>query len=291
MSKIYKVRTPRTTTIQSTEANTYNYYYSDISLTAKKLFFILIGNAQYSYLDNNQENNYKIKVSKIKKLFNNSKKGFDFFLEHLNEMETSNKILIKSIRRKEIEYSIIEHNDLIIPRQDTSEIDTYFNVYDIIKCRSELSLFLTITGSRLRTSKHNYRINIKTIFNLMNLKQSTKNERKESKKLIMNILKNEKNGFDFEYNDYCFSYSLKPLEAQEKEEVTTKKEEKAETQPAVAKATENELESTESSEKGFNGLSAWQQALKRPEIDFEREAETIFDNEKTEEELLDELDF
>lgn len=234
MSKIYKIRTPRTTTIQSTEENTYNYYYSDISLTAKKLFFILMGNAQYSYLDNNQENNYKIEVSKIKKLFNNSKKGFDFFLEHLNELKISNKILINAISRKEIEYSIIEHNDLIKPNQDKSEIDTYFNVYDIIKCRSELSLFLTITGSRLRTSKHNYRINIRTIFNIMNLKQSTKNERKESKKLIMNILKNEKNGFDFEYKDYCFSYSLKPLEAQEK----------AEAQPAAAE--ENEPESTES---------------------------------------------
>ncbi|TKF13634.1 hypothetical protein [Vibrio kanaloae] len=76
----------------------------------------------------------------------------------------------------------------------------------------------------------------------MNLKQSTKNERKESKKLIMNILKNEKNGFDFEYKDYCFSYSLKPLEAQEK----------AEAQPAAAE--ENEPESTESSEAVFNGL-------------------------------------
>ncbi|MET2896778.1 hypothetical protein ABXV22_00480 [Vibrio rotiferianus] len=250
MSKIYKIRTPRTTTLQSTEENTYNYYYSDISLTAKKLFFILIGNAQYSYLDNNQENDCKIKVSKIKKLFNNSKKGFDFFLEHLNELKSSNKILFNSINRNEIEYSIVEHTDLIKPNQDKSEIDTYFNVYDIIKCRSELSLFLTITGSRLRTSKHNYRINIRTIFNIMKLKQSTKNERKESKKLIMSILKNEKNGFDFEYKDYCFSYSLKPLEAQEK----------AEAQPAAAE--ENEPESTESSEAVFNGLDAWQEALK-----------------------------
>lgn len=290
MSKIYKVRTPRTTTLQSTEENTYNYYYSDISLTAKKLFFILIGNAQYSYLDNNQENDFKIKVSKIKKLFNNSKKGFDFFLEHLNELKISNKILINSINRNELEYSIIEHNDLIIPNRDTDKIDTYFNVYDIIKCRSELSLFLTITGSRLRASKHNYRINIRTIFNIMNLKQSTINDRKESKKLIMNILKNDKNGFDFEYKDYCFSYSLKPVEPQEKSEVTAKKETKAEEKPA-AEAVENELESTESSENGFNGLSAWQDVLKRPEIDFELEAETIFENEKTEEELLNELDF
>ncbi|EIA1554682.1 hypothetical protein K6799_001323 [Vibrio parahaemolyticus] len=285
MSVIYKVRTPRTTTLQNTEENTYNYYYSNISLTAKKLFFILIGNAQYSYLDNNQKNNYKIKVSRIKKLFNNSKKGFDFFLEYLNELKTSNKISINSTNRKEIEYSIFEHNDLIIPNQNKSEIDTYFNIYDIIKCRSELSLFLTITGSRLRTSKHNYRINIRTIFNIMKLKQSTKNERKESKKLIMNILKNEKNGFDFEYKDYCFSYSLKPVEAQEKVEVTAKKEEKAETQP-VTKATENEPQSTESEETGFNGLNAWQEALKceKPVIerhypplpDFELEAETIF---------------
>ncbi|EIV8507238.1 hypothetical protein MA614_004773, partial [Vibrio parahaemolyticus] len=285
MSKIYKVRTPRSTTIQSTEENTYNYYYSNISLTAKKLFFILIGNAQYSHLDNNQENDYKIKISKIKKLFNNSKKGFDFFLEHLNELKNSNKISINTIDRKEIEYSIIEHSDLIKPNQDKSEIDTYFNVYDIIKCRSELSLFLTITGSRLRTSKHNYRINIRTIFNIMNLKQSTKNERKESKKLIMNILKNEKNGFDFEYKDYCFSYSLKPVEQHEKAAVTAKKEEKAEDKPA-ARAVENAAEATESSETGFNRLDAWQEALKRPEIDFEREAETIFENEKTEEELL-----
>ncbi|MFA0115675.1 hypothetical protein AB4407_18745 [Vibrio sp. 10N.261.46.E11] len=290
MSKIYKIRTPRTTTLQSTEENTYNYYYSDISLTAKKLFFILIGNAQYSYLDNNQENDFKIKVSKIKKLFNNSKKGFDFFLEHLNELKSSNKILFNSINRNEIEYSIVEHTDLIKPNQDKSEIDTYFNVYDIIKCRSELSLFLTITGSRLRTSKHNYRINIRTIFNIMKLKQSTKNERKESKKLIMNILKNDKNGFNFEYKDYCFSYSLKPVETQEKPEVTTNKETKAQEKP-VTKAVENELQRTESEETGFNGLSAWQGALKRPEIDFELEAETIFENEKTEEELLDELDF
>ena len=155
------------------------------------------------------------------------------------------------------------------------KFDTYFNIYDVIKCRSELSLFLTITGSRLRTSKHDYRINIRTIFNIMNLKQSTKSERKESKKLIMNILKNEKNGFDFEYKDYCFSYSLKPLETQEKSAVTAKKEAKAEAQPAT-KAVENAAEDAESEEIGFNGLSAWQQALKRPEIDFEREAETIF---------------
>ncbi|UYI47092.1 hypothetical protein OFO16_15305 [Vibrio natriegens] len=264
MSKIYKIRTPRTTTLQSTEENTYNYYYSDISLTAKKLFFILIGNAQYSYLDNNQENDFKIKVSKIKKLFNNSKKGFDFFLEHLNELKSSNKILINSIKINEIEYSIIEHSDLIKPNQDKSKIDTYFNVYDIIKCRSELSLFLTITGSRLRTSKHNYRINIRTIFNIMNLKQSTINERKESKKLIMNILKNDKNGFDFEYKDYCFSYSLKPVEPQEKPEVTAK----AEPKPAAAEAVENEPEATDSNETGFNRLIDWQEALKRPEIDF-----------------------
>ncbi|MGP9149843.1 hypothetical protein [Vibrio parahaemolyticus] len=125
----------------------------------------------------------------------------------------------------------------------------------------------------------------------MNLKQSTKNERKESKKLIMNILKNEKNGFDFEYKDYCFSYSLKPLETQEKAEVTAKKEAKAEAQPAAEEAVENEPEATESSETGFNRLIDWQEALKRPEIDFELEAETIFENEKTEEELLDELDF
>ncbi|EDL52676.1 hypothetical protein VSAK1_24505 [Vibrio mediterranei AK1] len=287
MSKIYKIRTPRTTTLQSTEENTYNYYYSDISLTAKKLFFILIGNAQYSYLDNNQENDFKIKVSKIKKLFNNSKKGFDFFLEHLNELKSSNKILINSIKINEIEYSIIEHSDLIKPNQDKSKIDTYFNVYDIIKCRSELSLFLTITGSRLRTSKHNYRINIRTIFNIMNLKQSTINERKESKKLIMNILKNDKNGFDFEYKDYCFSYSLKPVEPQEKPEVTAK----AEPKPAAAEAVENEPEATDSNETGFNRLIDWQEALKRPEIDFMKESETIFENEKTEEELLDELDF
>ncbi|HAS6237037.1 TPA: hypothetical protein I7194_06055 [Vibrio vulnificus] len=290
MSKIYKVRTPKSTTIQSTEENTYNYYYSNISLTAKKLFFILIGNAQYSYLDNNQENDYKIKVSKIKKLFNNSKKGFDFFIEYLNELKTSNKISINYIDRKEIEYSIVEHNNLIIPSKDNNEIDTYFNIYDVIKCRSELSLFLTITGSRLRTSKHDYRINIRTIFNIMNLKQSTKNERKESKKLIMNILKNEKNGFDFEYQDYCFSYSLKPVEPQEKAAVTAKKEEKAQEKPA-AEATENEAESAESSEKGFNRLDAWQDVLKRPEIDFTKEAETIFENEKTEEELLNELEF
>ncbi|MFZ3530120.1 hypothetical protein LCA30_13260 [Vibrio harveyi] len=287
MSKIYKIRTPKSTTIQSTKENTYNYFYGDISLTAKKIFFVLIGNAQYSYLDNNQENEYKIKVSKIKKLFNNSKKGFNFFLEHLNELKVLNKILINSIKRNEIEYSIIEHSDLIKPNQDKSEIDTYFNVYDIIKCRSELSLFLTITGSRLRTSKHNYRINIRTIFNIMNLKKSTKSERKESKKLIMNILKNEKNGFDFEYKDYCFSYSLKPVEAKEKTAVTTTKEVKAEAQ----QATENEPEATESNETGFNRLIDWQEALKRPEIDFELEAETIFENEKTEEELLDELDF
>jgi hypothetical protein len=56
-------------------------------------------------------------------------------------------------------------------------------------------------------------------------------------------------------------------------------------------ATENESEATESNETGFNRLIDWQEALKRPEIDFELEAETIFENEKTEEELLDELDF
>ncbi|TOM38046.1 hypothetical protein, partial [Vibrio parahaemolyticus] len=66
---------------------------------------------------------------------------------------------------------------------------------------------------------------------------------------------------------------------------TAKKEEKAETQP-VTKATENEPQSTESEETGFNGLNAWQEALKceKPVIerhypplpDFELEAETIF---------------
>ncbi|TOL75727.1 hypothetical protein CGH91_24650, partial [Vibrio parahaemolyticus] len=73
--------------------------------------------------------------------------------------------------------------------------------------------------------------------------------------------------------------------------VTAKKEEKAEEKPATKQATENAAESTESSEKGFKRLNDWQDVLKRPEIDFEREAETIFENEKTEEELLNELEF
>ncbi|WP_281870153.1 hypothetical protein [Vibrio nigripulchritudo] len=121
----------------------------------------------------------------------------------------------------------------------------------------------------------------------MNLKQSNKSERKESKKLIMNILRNEKNGFNFEYKDYCFSYSLKAVEQHEKSEVTAK----AEAQPAAEEATENAPESTESEETGFNRLDAWQEALKRPEIDFMKESETIFENEKSEEELLNELEF
>lgn len=103
----------------------------------------------------------------------------------------------------------------------------------------------------------------------------------------MNILKNEKNGFDFEYKDYCFSYSLKPVETPEKAAVTAKKEEKAEDKPAVAKATENAAESTESNENGFNGLNAWQEALKLekpvternypPLPDFEKQAEQLFE--------------
>ncbi|EIO3980166.1 hypothetical protein LQK36_004045, partial [Vibrio vulnificus] len=117
-------------------------------------------------------------------------------------------------------------------------------------------------------------------------KADTKEQRKNSKKTLVTMLK--KHDFLIKYEDFCFY--LKQPETQEKPEVTAKKEEKAQEKPA-AQATENAAESTESSEKGFNGLSAWQDVLKRPEIDFELEAETIFINEKTEEELLDELDF
>ncbi len=98
----------------------------------------------------------------------------------------------------------------------------------------------------------------------------------------------KKHDFLIKYEDFCFY--LKLPEAQEKPEVTAKKEAKTEAQPAT-KAVENAPERTESSEKGFNRLDAWQDVLKRPEIDFEFEAETIFENEKSEEELLNELDF
>ncbi|MDN4696929.1 hypothetical protein QYZ45_25265 [Vibrio parahaemolyticus] len=95
----------------------------------------------------------------------------------------------------------------------------------------------------------------------------------------MTMLK--KHDFLIKYEDFCF-YLKQP--------VTAKKEAKAEAQPAT-KAVENAAEDAESEEIGFNRLDAWQEALKRPEIDFMKESETIFENEKSEEELLNELDF
>lgn len=119
------------------------------------------------------------------------------------------------------------------------------------------------------------------------MKAETKEQRKNSKKTLVTMLK--KHDFLIKYEDFCFY--LKLPEAKEKQPVTAKKEEKAEDKPAVAEAVENEPQRTESSAKGFNGLDTWQDVLKRPEIDFTKEAETIFENEKTEEELLNELEF
>lgn len=147
-------------------------------------------------------------------------------------------------------------------------------------------MFFNIYISYFKNKKDKF-INRKFLFNLFDMKNETKEQRKNSKKTLVTMLK--KHDFLIKYEDFCFY--LKLPEAQEKAAVTAKKEEKAEEKPATKQATENAAESTESSEKGFKRLNDWQDVLKRPEIDFEREAETIFENEKTEEELLNELEF
>ncbi|HHY0380117.1 TPA: hypothetical protein ACVU3Y_001467 [Vibrio parahaemolyticus] len=157
---------------------------------------------------------------------------------------------------------------------------------DLIKYRTDKELFFNIYISYFKNKKDKF-INRKFLFNLFDMKNETKEQRKNSKKTLVTMLK--KHDFLIKYEDFCFY--LKLPEAKEKQPVTAKKEEKAEVQPAVEEAVENAPERTESEETGFNRLDAWQDVLKRPAIDFKLEAETIFINEKTEEELLDELDF
>ncbi|TOL74684.1 hypothetical protein CGH91_24840, partial [Vibrio parahaemolyticus] len=67
-------------------------------------------------------------------------------------------------------------------------------------------------------------INRKFLFNLFDMKNETKEQRKNSKKTLVTMLK--KHDFLIKYEDFCFY--LKLPEAQEKAAVTAKKEEKAE---------------------------------------------------------------
>ncbi|MDF4706780.1 hypothetical protein P3534_23940, partial [Vibrio parahaemolyticus] len=149
-----------------------------------------------------------------------------------------------------VDYELIERNYKSKVKTGFSNVCITLN--DLIKYRTDKELFFNIYISYFKNKKDKF-INRKFLFNLFDMKNETKEQRKNSKKTLVAMLK--KHDFLIKYEDFCF-YLKQP--------VTAKKEEKAEAQPATKQAVENAPESTESEETGFNGLSAWQEALKRP---------------------------
>jgi hypothetical protein len=275
----------------NTKDNTFFDYFIKNEYMASKIKAYVLSTAQLQHnVSEKKKKDISVEITyqEVRKFFNFSYANNDKLIEKISKLRNTTFIKSVDFEKKSfvvvVSYELIERNYKSKAKSGFSNVCITLN--DLIKYRTDKELFFNIYISYFKNKKDKF-INRKFLFNLFDMKNETKEQRKNSKKTLVTMLK--KHDFLIKYEDFCFY--LKLPEAKEKQPVTAKKEEKAQEKPAAEKATENELESTESSEKGFNGLSAWQQALKRPEIDFEREAETIFDNEKTEEELLDELDF
>lgn len=254
-----------------------------------KAYVLSTAQLQHNVSEKKKKNiSVEITYQEIRKFFNFTYANNDRIIEETSKLR--NTTFIKSVEFDKKSFAVVVDYELI-ERNYKSKVKSGFSnvcitLNDLIKYRTDKELFFNIYISYFKNKKDKF-INRKFLFNLFDMKNETKEQRKNSKKTLVTLLK--KHDFLIKYEDFCFY--LKLPEAQEKAAVTAKKEEKAEEKPATKQATENAAESTESSEKGFNRLDAWQDVLKRPEIDFELEAETIFENEKSEEELLNELDF
>ncbi|MDT3845736.1 MAG: hypothetical protein RPT12_02115 [Vibrio anguillarum] len=274
----------------NTKDNTFFDYFIKNEYIASKIKAYVLSTAQLQHnVSEKKKKNISVEITyqEIRKFFNFTYANNDRIIEETSKLR--NTTFIKSVDFDKKSFVVVVNYELI-ERNYKSKVKSGFSnvcitLNDLIKYRTDKELFFNIYISYFKNKKDKF-INRKFLFNLFDMKNETKEQRKNSKKTLVTMLK--KHDFLIKYEDFCFY--LKLPEAQEKPEVTAKKEAKTEAQPAT-KAVENAPERTESSEKGFNRLDAWQDVLKRPEIDFEFEAETIFENEKSEEELLNELDF
>ncbi|CAH6858954.1 hypothetical protein OPW36_14155 [Vibrio europaeus] len=281
--------------------------------------FLLGENAQFKKIF---DFNSSILENKIALLFlqesaiirNSIKKGDKFFIENDIKIETSitkikqfykleatkisemkeklqsmiGKFFIKDIEIDNKDLKITISKDFFIWKEEQSTgcgKDFALDLNDLRPIKALSSLFMKLTADFYGTANFNNIELLKTL----GFDHSTPNKIKNKNKDLRESMK--RLGYKFEKVQKGNRILITKPETLEKPKLKANKEEKEEAQPAVAKATENAAESTESNENGFNGLDAWQDVLKRPEIDFEFEAETLFENEKTEEELLDELDF
>ncbi|MCA3943968.1 hypothetical protein [Vibrio vulnificus] len=274
----------------NTKDNTFFDYFIKNEYIASKIKAYVLSTAQLQHnISEKKKKNIIVEITyqEIRKFFNFSYANNDRIIEETSKLR--NTTFIKSVDFEKKSFAVVVDYELI-KRNYKSKVKTGFSnvcitLNDLIKYRTDKELFFNIYISYFKNKKDKF-INRKFLFNLFDMKAETKEQRKNSKKTLVTMLK--KHDFLNKYEDFCFY--LKQPEAQEKAAVTAKKEAKAEDKPA-ARAVENAAEATESSETGFNRLIDWQEALKRPEIDFMKESETIFENEKSEEELLNELEF
>ncbi|HDZ3733139.1 TPA: hypothetical protein RSW61_004785 [Vibrio harveyi] len=274
----------------NTKDNTFFDYFIKNEYMASKIKAYVLSTAQLQHnVSEKKKKNISVEITyqEIRKFFNFTYANNDKIIEETSKLR--NTTFIKSVDFDNKSFVVVVSYELI-ERNYKSKLKTGFSnvcitLNDLIKYRTDKELFFNIYISYFKNKKDKF-INRKFLFNLFDMKNETKEQRKNSKKTLVTMLR--KHDFLIKYEDFCF-YLKQPV-TPEKAAVTAKKEEKAEDKPA-ARAVENAAEATESSETGFNRLIDWQEALKRPEIDFELEAETIFENEKTEGELLDELDF
>ncbi|CAH1572153.1 MULTISPECIES: hypothetical protein [Vibrio harveyi group] len=267
----------------NTEDNTFFDYFIKNEYMASKIKAYVLSTAQLKHnVSEKKKKNISVEITYqgIRKFFNFTYANNDRIVEETSKLR--NTTFIKSVDFDKKSFVVVVDYELI-ERNYKSKLKTGFSnvcitLNDLIKYRTDKELFFNIYISYFKNKKDKF-INRNFLFNLFDMKNETKEQRKNSKKTLVTMLK--KHDFLIKYEDFCF-YLKQP--------VTAKKEAKAEAQPAT-KAVENAAEDAESEEIGFNRLDAWQEALKRPEIDFMKESETIFENEKSEEELLNELDF
>ncbi|WP_347368418.1 hypothetical protein [Vibrio vulnificus] len=266
----------------NTEDNTFFDYFIKNEYMASKIKAYVLSTAQLKHnVSEKKKKNISVEITYqgIRKFFNFTYANNDRIVEETSKLR--NTTFIKSVDFDKKSFVVVVDYELI-ERNYKSKLKTGFSnvcitLNDLIKYRTDKELFFNIYISYFKNKKDKF-INRNFLFNLFDMKNETKEQRKNSKKTLVTMLK--KHDFLIKYEDFCF-YLKQP--------VTAKKEAKAEAQPAT-KAVENAAEDAESEEIGFNRLDAWQEALKRPEIDFMKESETIFENEKSEEELLNELD-
>ncbi|HAS6227579.1 TPA: hypothetical protein I7179_03795 [Vibrio vulnificus] len=267
----------------NTKDNTFFDYFIKNEYMASKIKAYVLSTAQLQHnVSEKKKKNISVEITyqEIRKFFNFTYANNDRIIEETSKLR--NTTFIKSVEFDKKSFAVVVDYELI-ERNYKSKVKSGFSnvcitLNDLIKYRTDKELFFNIYISYFKNKKDKF-INRKFLFNLFDMKADTKEQRKNSKKTLVTMLK--KHDFLIKYEDFCF-YLKQP--------VTAKKEAKAEAQPAIKQATENEPQRTESSENGFNGLDAWQEALKPnkavierkfadiPEIDFMKEAEDIFEN-------------